>query len=56
MKRVCKHTKFEEYRWEWDNGYGQQKWLIGHKCKSCGKKNSFPNSSTNWSDPKDLDN
>lgn len=32
----CDHSVTEDYRWEWDNGYGQQKMIGGRRCIYCG--------------------
>lgn len=49
-KDECSHSLTQEYKWEWDNGYGSQKMLSGLLCLVCGKKNSWPGSSS-WLDP-----
>jgi hypothetical protein len=46
--RQCLHKNTQEYRWEWDDGYGKQKWMTGLKCIECGAKNSWPGMSKNW--------
>lgn len=47
-EKDCSHPVTQEYEWEWDDGYGKQKWMKGLRCLWCGKKNSYPGSSTLW--------
>lgn len=49
----CSHQSVREYDWEHDNGYGRQRWCKGLECNICGLRNSYPDSSTNWHNPKD---
>lgn len=50
LRTRCDHPKrfHSEYKWEWDSGYGEQKWLPGLRCSLCGKRNCWPGSSQNW--------
>jgi hypothetical protein len=51
----CLHPldKRQEFKWEWDNGYGHQQSLIGHRCLVCNKINHYPMTSSGWYTKKD---
>jgi hypothetical protein len=31
----CDHSKTEDYKWEWDSGYGRQTKKVGKRCSYC---------------------
>lgn len=37
----CKHTNTTDYPWEWDSGYGRQKWITGKHCVARGSKSYY---------------
>jgi len=41
--KECSHPvdSLIDYRWEWDNGYGVQKWKTGKQCARCRKINNW---------------
>lgn len=51
LQAKCEHPQGsrQEYKWEHDNGYGQQTMMTGHQCKDCGLRNNWPNMSNIWS-------
>lgn len=48
----CSHQSVREYSWQSGNGYGRQSWNKGLECQICGLRNSWPNMSALWHDPK----
>jgi hypothetical protein len=32
---VCDHSSTEDYKWEWDSGYGRQTQEVGKRCSYC---------------------
>ena len=43
LAKKCSHPldSLIDYRWEWDNGYGVQKWKTGKQCTCCRKINNW---------------
>lgn len=48
---VCTHPSTQKFQWEWDNGYGKQKWITGLRCNLCNWKQSWGQMDGLWYHP-----
>lgn len=51
ISAICDHARTREFKWEHDNGYGQQTTMHGLVCLDCSAHNYWPSTGGNWSWP-----